>query len=236
VTVETDSAADVMVTGADDVAAAAALGVPLVALASEAMPRALIDAADAIVFDDDAPSVVTAILQRLREGSATELRERVEGTALISALSAEAARIADALARLAEDAGPNAGRASASAPPMAVDAAMVRALIKLRRDRDRHFPSEIFADPAWDMLLDLAAARLEGQRVSVSSLCIASAVPTTTALRWIRSLSEAGLFVRATDARDARRTWIGLSDEAHQAMMAWLRRFAAAFSTAARPV
>lgn len=80
------------------------------------------------------------------------------------------------------------------------------------------------------MLLDLAAARLEGTRVSVSSLCIAAAVPTTTALRWIRSLSEAGLFVRATDVNDARRTWIGLSDAAHAAMMAWLRRFAAVFS------
>jgi DNA-binding MarR family transcriptional regulator len=80
------------------------------------------------------------------------------------------------------------------------------------------------------MLLDLAAARLEGNRVSVSSLCIASAVPTTTALRWIRSLSEAGIFERRTDENDARRTWIALSDGASDAVMVWLRRFAAVFA------
>jgi len=36
------------------------------------------------------------------------------------------------------------------------------------------------ADPAWDMLLDLTAARAESRAVSVSSLCIAAGVPTTT--------------------------------------------------------
>ena len=38
----------------------------------------------------------------------------------------------------------------------------------------------------------LMAARLEQQRVEVSSLCIAAAVPPTTALRWIKALSDAG--------------------------------------------
>ncbi len=134
-------------------------------------------------------------------------------------MSLEAARIADALARLATDDGD-------VAPTTIVDTQMVRRIIRLRRDRERYFPAEIFADPAWDMLLDLTAARLEGQRVSVSSLCIAAAVPTTTALRWVRSLSEAGLFQRSTDPMDARRTWIRLSDRAHDAMMGWLGRYA----------
>jgi hypothetical protein len=41
---------------------------------------------------------------------------------------------------------------------------------------------DLFADPGWDILLDLYAARQEGKQVSVSSLCIAAAVPPTTAL------------------------------------------------------
>jgi DNA-binding MarR family transcriptional regulator len=65
------------------------------------------------------------------------------------------------------------------------------------------------------------AARLEGRTVAVSSLCIAAAVPPTTALRWIRTMTERGLFVRHSDPRDGRRVFIDLSDEAAQAMERW---------------
>ncbi|KPF79504.1 hypothetical protein IP88_01900 [alpha proteobacterium AAP81b] len=111
-----------------------------------------------------------------------------------------------------------------------IDAALVRRILKLRRERMRFLPGDLFADPAWDMLLDLTAARLEGQQVPVSSLCIAASVPTTTALRWVRSLSEAGLFERSTDPRDARRTWIALTPQASEAMLGWLRLFASQFT------
>jgi DNA-binding MarR family transcriptional regulator len=94
-----------------------------------------------------------------------------------------------------------------------VDAKAVRDIIRLRRLRDRFFDSELFADPAWDILLDLKAAALEGRRVSVSSLCIAAAVPPTTALRWITSMTESGMLVRAQDPDDARRVFIELSEE-----------------------
>ncbi len=101
----------------------------------------------------------------------------------------------------------------------------IRALLQMRRLRDRYMPADLFADPAWDMMLDLMAARLDGKRVSVSSLCIAAAVPPTTALRWIGQLTDRGIFVRARDPRDARRVFIGLSDESAENVAAW---FAAA--------
>src|SRR3546814_2543305 len=75
-------------------------------------------------------------------------------------------------------------------------------MLRQRRMREQYFPADLFADPAWDMLLDLYAARLEHQPVSVSSLCIAAAVPATTALRWIKTMTEAGLFVREADPQD----------------------------------
>jgi len=59
---------------------------------------------------------------------------------------------------------------------------------------------------------------------------VAAAVPTTTALRWIRTLTEAGLLERRTDAGDARRSFVILSDTAHLAMQAWIRRFATVFA------
>lgn len=101
------------------------------------------------------------------------------------------------------------------------EASEVRNVIRRRRLRDRYFGPDLFADPAWDMLLDLYAARLEDTRVSVSSLCIAAAVPPTTALRWIGTLTAQKLFVRRADPEDRRRIYIDLSDEAADAMTAW---------------
>jgi DNA-binding MarR family transcriptional regulator len=101
---------------------------------------------------------------------------------------------------------------SANAPT----AAKVREMIKLRRLRDQHFPPYLFADPAWDILLDLYAANLEGKSVSVSSLCIAAAVPPTTALRWITTMTEHGALVRKQDPQDARRVFIGLSPDSEE--------------------
>jgi DNA-binding MarR family transcriptional regulator len=90
----------------------------------------------------------------------------------------------------------------------------VRAVLKLRRSRDRFFEAELFADPAWDILLELYAAELGQRRMSVSSLCLGAAVPATTALRWIRTLEEKGIIRRAADPMDGRRVFLSLSDEA----------------------
>lgn len=109
------------------------------------------------------------------------------------------------------------------------DAQLVRRIIRARQQRARFFDGELFADPAWDMLLDLTAARAERARVSVTSLCIASGVPPTTALRWIGQMTEAGLFVRVEDRSDRRRAFIALSDTAADGMA----RYFAAIDTAA---
>jgi DNA-binding MarR family transcriptional regulator len=97
-------------------------------------------------------------------------------------------------------------------------AKQVRRMLRQRRMREQYFPADLFADPAWDMLLDLYAARLERQPVSVSSLCIAAAVPATTALRWIKTMTDAGLFVREADPHDGRRIFIALAEGACDAL------------------
>ncbi|WP_160174185.1 MarR family transcriptional regulator [Sphingopyxis sp. MWB1] len=97
-------------------------------------------------------------------------------------------------------------------------AKQVRRLLRQRRMREQYFPADMFADPAWDMLLDLYAARLEKQPVSVSSLCIAAAVPATTALRWIKTMTDAGLFLREADPHDGRRIFIALAQGAFDSM------------------
>jgi len=147
-----------------------------------------------------------------------------QGNALLHQLSEEAARIANILADLSGDepgGEPEAQPAEEDEPAMG--AAQIRAMIRARRMRDQYFRGELFADPAWDMLLDLMAARIEQSPVAVSSLCIAAAVPATTALRWIKALTDRGLFVRSADPRDGRRVYIELSDEAARALNAYLR-------------
>ena len=113
------------------------------------------------------------------------------------------------------------GASGDAAPLGAPTPGEIRALLRARRLREQFLPAELFADPAWDMILDLMAARLSGQRVSVSSLCIAAAVPPTTALRWIRQLTERGVFARIDDPADGRRVFIELTNEAAEAFSAW---------------
>lgn len=102
-----------------------------------------------------------------------------------------------------------------------VNAHYIRETIKLRRMRDGHFDEDLFADPAWDILLDLLAARLEGKSVSVSSLCIAAAVPATTALRWITGMTENGILLRRMDPKDARRVFIELSEDTAKKLLGY---------------
>lgn len=123
-------------------------------------------------------------------------------------LRRDAERVARALGDLA------ASRPADAPAPRPITASRIRQHIKARRLRDRFFGPDLFADPAWDMLLDLAAARLEQRPVSVSSLCIAAAVPTTTGLRWIKTMLDRGLFVRRADPSDARRAFIELGEDA----------------------
>ncbi|MHA6717877.1 hypothetical protein ACX40Y_00360 [Sphingomonas sp. RS6] len=101
-------------------------------------------------------------------------------------------------------------------------ARLARRYLRARRRREVLFCRELFADPAWDMLIDLFAAEVEGQRVSVTSVCAASAVPPTTALRWLSRLEEEQLVFRMSDPNDQRRTFVYLNPSAFSKIRNWL--------------
>ncbi len=135
-------------------------------------------------------------------------------------LSNEVSRIAGTLARLSTDSastGPQFTPIDDRVGPE-VTAESVVAIIRARRLRARYFSDELFADPAWDMMLDLLYAELSHQRVSVSSACTAAAVPATTALRWLSTMVQKGLFVRHADPLDARRFFVELAPETSMAL------------------
>ena len=143
-----------------------------------------------------------------------------QNAARLRQLSDEVSRIAATLSRLSS--GPAA--ISAIVEPVQssdlpeVSAETVRTVIRARRLRARYFAEDLFADPAWDMLLDLLQAEIAHLRVPVSSLCIAAAVPATTALRWLKTMVAQGLFVRRADPHDGRRVFVELAPDASRAL------------------
>ncbi len=102
---------------------------------------------------------------------------------------------------------------------------LIRAIVRSRQKRGDFLDTQLFADPAWDILLDLTAAKLQGEVVPVSSACAASNVPMTTALRYIRHLVDAGLVRRWKDQTDARRFLLELEDETMDAMLRYIADF-----------
>jgi DNA-binding MarR family transcriptional regulator len=137
-------------------------------------------------------------------------------------LSDEVTRIAATLAKLSAGTQPPAiAEAAIHASPAdapAVSAEAVRGVIRARRLRADHLPADLFADPAWDMLLDLLQAEIVQHRVPVSSLCNAAAVPATTALRWLKTMTERGVVQRRNDPHDGRRVFIELAKSTSTAL------------------
>ncbi len=93
-----------------------------------------------------------------------------------------------------------------------------RRLIAERSSRFKHFDTHLFADPAWDIMLELFVAETENSEVPVTNLCYTSNVPDTTILRWIKLLCDQGLLVRHKDDVDKRRVLVHLSAHAREAM------------------
>jgi DNA-binding MarR family transcriptional regulator len=101
-------------------------------------------------------------------------------------------------------------------------ATLTRGIIRARDRRFKFFPRSLFADPAWDILLELYSAELAGRKVSVSQVCAAAHVPATTALRWLNTLEANRLVERNADPLDARRFFVSLAESGRQAMEGFL--------------
>jgi DNA-binding MarR family transcriptional regulator len=85
------------------------------------------------------------------------------------------------------------------------------ALVRLRKLRAALFSEKLFAQPAWDMLLELLECQLRARRISVSGLYLAAGVPPATALRRINDMEAAGLIRRVYDPCDRRRQFVELT-------------------------
>ena len=94
--------------------------------------------------------------------------------------------------------------------------------IRARHLREQFLPRDLFAEGGWNVLLDLFVAEIEQKHVSITDACIASNLPTTTALRHIHLLVERGLIQRSKDPADGRREFLRLTREGLDTMSATL--------------
>ena len=92
------------------------------------------------------------------------------------------------------------------------------------RSRRKDFlTSEMFGEPGWDMLLALFNAEAGGHRLTVTSLCVASLCPDTTALRWLERLGQLDLVRRVKNPLDGRVFFVDLQPAARTAINSYLR-------------
>jgi hypothetical protein len=88
--------------------------------------------------------------------------------------------------------------------------------------RDRYF-GRLFCDPAWNIMLELYQAKVEGTPVSIKRACIAAKVPATTALRRLTELEAAGMVEKKADGSDKRRLLVELTPSAYARMAECLK-------------
>ncbi|APZ97433.1 hypothetical protein BWQ93_02205 [Sphingopyxis sp. QXT-31] len=173
-------------------------------------------------------------IEKDREEASDDGQEPRKDTQM-EAIRLEVRRLAEMLNAMASD-DPSKPDETDPSVPISFDegrAAEAARMYKERRLRDRFLPSNLFAEPAWDMLLDLYRAHYRKSDVSICSLCLASCVPTTTAHRWIDTMEDAELFKRTCDQTDRRRIFVELTEGARLAMDRYFDRLAAIRSQSA---
>lgn len=99
---------------------------------------------------------------------------------------------------------------------------VARVIYSARAGIGQFFEPNLFADPAFDMLLFMFLEDDAGRAVETSSCYRASGVPRTTAIRWINMMVANGMFISAPHPTDRRLTLLRLSDDAREGVRRWL--------------
>jgi DNA-binding MarR family transcriptional regulator len=87
------------------------------------------------------------------------------------------------------------------------------AWIRARKMRDSVLGGDLFFDPAWSILLELYLHHRQRTAVSITALCIAAGVPSSTGLRWVTLLERRNLVARDPDPFDRRKIYARLTDD-----------------------
>jgi len=112
---------------------------------------------------------------------------------------------------------------------------LARQIYQARTQRPRITScADLFGEPAWDILLELFIAAHEDRKVTVTSVCLASKAPISTAKRTLGELQRRGIVLKDTDGQDRRRVFVRLSSRGLAELNRYFRAIAdshAAFVT-----
>lgn len=100
---------------------------------------------------------------------------------------------------------------------------IVKKHIHFETERRKLAGGDLFGDAAWTMMLELLLAKMENNMLSVSSACIGSGAPMSTAMRLVSRLVQEGKLVKVPDPNDKRRDFLMLSDSMEKLLLQYLR-------------
>lgn len=104
-----------------------------------------------------------------------------------------------------------------------------------RRVRSQHFAdSELFLEPAWDILLYLFQVQSKGEEAKIEGVSLASGLSTTSALRWFEMLESKKLvFAYKQQTQEREQIYLRLSPKGLIEMGAFLDRTGLTIATSA---
>jgi DNA-binding MarR family transcriptional regulator len=95
-------------------------------------------------------------------------------------------------------------------------------LLLARRQRDALFEPGLFADPSWDILLELYRSELEEKPLFLLRLGETCRHPQTTVLRHVERLEAAGLVERTDPSTASKRVYVRLTTRGCRAMQSFI--------------
>jgi DNA-binding MarR family transcriptional regulator len=98
-------------------------------------------------------------------------------------------------------------------------------IYNLRRKRDSIFKTELFSDPAWDLLLDLYAAGCAQKTTSITDACLSAGTSPSTGLRWIAILVQNGYVERHDDPVNPEQSHLSLTPSARASLETLFEHF-----------
>jgi hypothetical protein len=104
---------------------------------------------------------------------------------------------------------------------------VAKRIFQERRMRSDYFgDSDLFREPAWDILLHLFLGQANDRGVQLESVPIASGLPASSALRWLEVLESKGLVFAYRDDDSSGQVFLRLSAKGHLEMTRYLNRVA----------
>jgi DNA-binding response OmpR family regulator len=114
-------------------------------------------------------------------------------------------------------------KSGATRRELPLDLQVLHWLRDIDEQRSKALGGIVKTDASWNMLAELLRARITRRRISVTSLCLASRGPVTSALRRLDQLLADGLVTYTLDPQDRRRKYIELTVEGANRMQSAVR-------------